>query len=440
MRALLRPLAARAAGNPIEVIVAGFIFATLAYFHVLDAIRHSTFLSPSVPPALRPAHALLTGNTWAAVSSDVWDSSTDVNNRLELQQLVFGLDSSRGMSLKKSFAPDTTLADSAVKDALANATTQLSSLASHAFFTSGSRSATLTLALPSGSAHASTVASLKKGSSTSALKLTLESPPSAAELLRRGRWAAYALRALVLRFSELARAADSLDILLVLAGYVLMHVTFFRLVLAARALGSNFWLTAAILTSSTFAFVLALPVALHLGIPVDPVLLTEALPFLVCTVGFDKPLRLARAVFTHEHLYAPVSTSQTSSKSDGTITPGGPRSSRLAVQQTQTQTQKPAAAVLVEALDRVGNALLRDYLLEIFVLIVGASTRVGGLREMCAFAALILGLDCLSGVTFYVAVLGVMIEVSSFSFFFMASSPSLVFDFTIYFFCFSLHF
>ena len=46
MRAILRPLAARAAGNPIEVIVAGFILATLAYFHVLDAIRHSTFLSP----------------------------------------------------------------------------------------------------------------------------------------------------------------------------------------------------------------------------------------------------------------------------------------------------------------------------------------------------------------------------------------------------------
>jgi hypothetical protein len=36
--------------------------------------------------------------------------------------------------------------------------------------------------------------------------------------------------------------------------------------------------------------------------PIDPVALTEALPFLVCTVGFDKPLRLARDVFGHEHL------------------------------------------------------------------------------------------------------------------------------------------
>jgi len=35
---------------------------------------------------------------------------------------------------------------------------------------------------------------------------------------------------------------------------------------------------------------------MSLKIPIDPVALTEALPFLVCTVGFDKPLRLAKAV------------------------------------------------------------------------------------------------------------------------------------------------
>lgn len=410
MRAILRPLAARAAGNPIEVIVAGFIFATLAYFHVLDAIRHSTFLSPSVPPTLKPAHALLTGNNWAAVSEDVWSAATDVKSRLELQQLVFSLDSSRGTK-KGAFPSEVVLSDPVISEALASATGQLSDLAQHSFLTSGSRTATLTLALPAGTendsyARTHALTALRRGNLTNpGLRLTLEAAPSAAELLRRGRWAAYALRALVLRFSELARAADSLDILLVLAGYVLMHVTFFRLVLAARALGSNFWLATAIITSSTLAFVLALPLALHLGIPVDPVLLTEALPFLVCTVGFDKPLRLARAVFTHEHLYAPVSPTVSN---DGTITPGGPRGRAAA---SAPPSQKPTATVLVEALDRVGNAILRDYALEIFVLVVGASSRVGGLREMCAFAALILTLDCLSSATFYVAVIGVMIEV-----------------------------
>jgi hypothetical protein len=209
-------------------------------------------------------------------------------------------------------------------------------------------------------------------------------------MLHHGRWLAYAARALITRFVDLASKADSLDILLVLAGYILMHTTFFRLLLAARALGSNFWLTAGILTSATLAFVLAMPVALHLGIPVDPVLLTEALPFLVCTVGFEKPLRLARAVFTHEHIYTPV---------DGRSR-GGSRS------------LKPAGQVILEAYDRVGNTILRDYALEIFVLTVGASSKVGGLRECCALAAVILAMDCVVLTSMYTAVLTVMVEVS----------------------------
>lgn len=389
----------------------GFIAATLAYFQVLAAIRKSTFRSPTIPTSLRPAHALLRDSQWAAVPESVW-SATGNEERMELQQVVFGLDSSLR---KKTFGEDDiTFGDQQMKDALKNATTRLSQSAAVHFLSTADRSATLTLALPSSSARDALVTSLKRGlPQDEGARFSLEASPTASELLQHGRWAAYALRALVTRFSELARAADSLDILLVLAGYILMHITFFRLILSARSLGSHFWLAAAILASSTLAFVLAVPVALYMGVPVDPVLLTEALPFLVCTVGFDKPLRLARAVFSHEHLYAPVpaSSSYPSVSTDGTVTPTGRLHAR-----TSPPVMKPAHQILLEALDRVGNALLRDYALEIFVLIVGASSRVGGLREMCALAAIILALDCLSGVTFYVAVMGVMIEVSLFSY------------------------
>lgn len=72
----------------------------------------------------------------------------------------------------------------------------------------------------------------------------------------------------------------------------------------------------------------------------------------------------------------------------------------------------PGATILLEALDRCGNALLRDSALEIAVLVVGANSKVGGLRECCALAALILGVDCVMSATFLVAVMGVMIEVS----------------------------
>jgi hydroxymethylglutaryl-CoA reductase (NADPH) len=222
---------------------------------------------------------------------------------------------------------------------------------------------------------------------------------------KSGRWIGYASRALIVRFWHLAKVsvglplkhalvlkckqkADSLDILLVLFGYILMHSTFIRLFLSSRSLGSNFWLTTGILSSSITAFLLSIPIAMYLRIPLDPVCLVEALPFLVCTVGFDKPLRLARAVFTHPH------------------------TTRPAVQEGRWRGyMKPAGGVVLEALDQVGNGILRDYALEIAVLLVGANSHVGGLREFCALAVLVLTLDCLMVCTFYTAILAVMIEV-----------------------------
>ena len=172
-----------------------------------------------------------------------------------------------------------------------------------------------------------------------------------------------------------------------------MHTTFIRLFLASRSLGSNFWLTTAILSSSTLSFMVALPIASYLRIPLDPVSLIEALPFLVCTVGFEKPLRLARAVFGHPHLIQP------------------------AIQEGRLRGQmKPAPDLIVEALHKVGNIIVRDYALEIAVLLIGAYSKVGGLKEFCALAALLLTVDCAATATFYVAILSIMIEVGSVSF------------------------
>ena len=447
MRAILRPLAAQTAHNPIETIVCGFILATLSYFHVLSAIKQSTFLSPSVPSPLRPAHAAFRDNEWISVSERDWQSSSpEGSNTLELQQLVFTLDSSKKSNSEvclplfltcfrdicpivfrtratvltptqaSSFSSSPLHSslekiEEYLKTSLSFSEKSYPSLCygvpvnstSTECFTShstGSRTSTLTLSFLPG-AREDFISALKRQSlpddQASGIRFVVETPRTTAEVLQRGRWMAYAVRALFMRFYDRASKADSLDILLVLAGYILMHTTFFRLLVSARALGSNFWLTAGILTSSTLAFVLAMPLALHLGIPVDPVLLTEALPFLVCTVGFDKPLRLGRAVFTHEHLFTPV----TETSDQQRLHPNG----------RQRHTMKPAATLLLEALDREGNGILRDYALEIFVLTLGASSKVGGLRECCALAALILSVDCLMSVTFYIAVMGVMIEV-----------------------------
>jgi hydroxymethylglutaryl-CoA reductase (NADPH) len=161
-----------------------------------------------------------------------------------------------------------------------------------------------------------------------------------------------------------------------------MHGTFIRLFLRSRSLGSNFWLPTAILSNSVLALLISFPIAMSLQIPIDPVALTEALPFLVSTVGFDKPLRLARAVFGHPNFVAPLAGGQ----------------------------HKPAAYILLEALSQVCNSILRDYALETAVLLVGANSGVGGLKEVCALVAIVLVMDCFMMTTFLVAVLEVMVE------------------------------
>ena len=90
--------------------------------------------------------------------------------------------------------------------------------------------------------------------------------------------------------------ADLLDILLIVVGYILMHMPFI-ICSSPCALGSN--LSIAILSSSILMFTLNLPISHYLQIPLDPISLTEALPFFVCMVGFDKPLSLAAAVPNH---------------------------------------------------------------------------------------------------------------------------------------------
>lgn len=97
MRALLKPFAIHAAYSPIETIVFFSIVGTLAYFHILSAIKHSSFFAPSYPVTLRPAHALLRQDKWLPVREHTWthasSAADDFITPLELQQIIFSLDS-----------------------------------------------------------------------------------------------------------------------------------------------------------------------------------------------------------------------------------------------------------------------------------------------------------------------------------------------------------
>jgi hydroxymethylglutaryl-CoA reductase (NADPH) len=417
MRALIRPVSIHAASSPIETIVFFFVLATLAYFHVLSAIKQSSFFAPTTLPPLRPSHALWRSAEWVTVPETEWyDALAHRSSRasaIDLQQLTMSFDAKTAKKIAEN-----SILSSQVAYSLENMThflthqfptssgkkftdichsVQNSQDGDETCFTStfsgNPKSESLMLSFAAGGREDFIGALTKQGAFISEdfgpVKYVVENPEQDAVAgMKSGKWVAYAARTLVVRFWDLTKKADNLDILLVLAGYVLMHTTFIRLFLASRSLGSNFWLTTAILSSSTLSFMVALPIASYLRIPLDPVSLIEALPFLVCTVGFEKPLRLARAVFGNPHLIHP------------------------AIQEGRLRGQmKPAPDLIVEALDKAGNIIVRDYALEIAVLLIGAYSKVGGLKEFCALAALLLTVDCVATATFYVAILSVMIEV-----------------------------
>ncbi|KAG8815324.1 3-hydroxy-3-methylglutaryl-coenzyme A (HMG-CoA) reductase isozyme, partial [Serendipita sp. 399] len=369
-------VAGRVSVYPIETIVTFFVLTTLAYFHVLSAIKHSHFFTPIHSPT-NPLLATYTLNKqWSLTTS------TKLQPTAEIVQLQ--------LSIPGHYP---TLQTQIIDDILETRSNKYSSVCYryNNSCLSSVRPEAYSFAFDpkAGGArafiHGLSAASLSEEHDGTRFEVVRQSESIAD--MRSGKWVAYAGRALVLRFWSLAKNADSADIVVVLLGYLFMHLTFFKLFVSLRKLGSNFWLAFCVLISSCFAFILALPLANYLDIPVDPIALSEALPFLVITIGFDKPLQLARAVFHHPNFLA-----------GSTPTHNG-------------LTAVPASQVVTDAIRQTGPNVLRDYAIEVAVLSLGAISGISGLKEFCAFAAVVVTVDAISMFTLYVAVLNIMVEV-----------------------------
>ncbi|GAA5968653.1 hypothetical protein JCM11641_007712 [Rhodosporidiobolus odoratus] len=231
------------------------------------------------------------------------------------------------------------------------------------------------------------------------------------------KWMLFATKAFVLRFWGLAKKADSADIFVMLIAYVLMHSTFVSLYLNMRRLSTSlrpnsgslgFWLATLSLFSSCVAFMFALLTAWYLEISVNPVLLGEALPFLVITVGFEKPFALTRAVFSNPAIGP--GGAYASAGSRGSLTPvnGKPSPANFGL---RFAPPVPSRDIVLNAVSKNGVSIVRDYAIEVAVLVLGAMSGVAGLREFCQLAAVILVWDGVCLVVFYVAVLTIMVEI-----------------------------
>ncbi|KAH9894555.1 3-hydroxy-3-methylglutaryl-coenzyme A reductase [Xylariomycetidae sp. FL2044] len=199
-------------------------------------------------------------------------------------------------------------------------------------------------------------------------------------------------------FVDLVKNAETLDIIIMVLGYLSMHLTFASLFLSMRKMGSNLWLAISVLISSTFAFLFGINITYKLGVPLSVLLLSEGLPFLVVTIGFEKNIALTRAVLSHaiEHRRPDDADGTVKSAKEALIAPEG------VIQYAVHRAMKD-----------VGYEIVRDYTIEILVLAGGAASPVqGGLKQFCFLAAWILFFDCILLFTFYTAILCIKLEIN----------------------------
>jgi hydroxymethylglutaryl-CoA reductase (NADPH) len=195
-------------------------------------------------------------------------------------------------------------------------------------------------------------------------------------------------------FIDLLKNAETLDIVIMALGYISMHLTFVSLFLSMRRMGSNIWLATSVLLSSTFAFLFGLFVTTKLGVPVSMVLLSEGLPFLVVTIGFEKNIVLTRAVLSHaiEHRRPEKASGKGSRKAD---------------------VSSVIQSAIYVAIKEKGFGIVKDYAIEIGILVLGAASGVqGGLQQFCFLAAWILLFDCILLFSFYTAILCIKLEIN----------------------------
>ncbi|OOF97693.1 hypothetical protein ASPCADRAFT_204999 [Aspergillus carbonarius ITEM 5010] len=186
-------------------------------------------------------------------------------------------------------------------------------------------------------------------------------------------------------FVDLLKNAQTPDIAIVLLGYIFMHMTFASLFLSMYRMGSKFWLATSVLFSSTLAFVLGLFVTVELGVPVNMVLLSEGLPFLVVIVGFERYVGLTRAILTHAMDH------------------------RSSAQEASSAIQ----SAIEFAISEKGFDTVKEYVIEIAILAVGAWSGVqGGLEQFCFLAAWTLFFDSILLFSFYTAIVCIKFEIN----------------------------
>ncbi|ORX67279.1 hypothetical protein DL89DRAFT_269709 [Linderina pennispora] len=192
------------------------------------------------------------------------------------------------------------------------------------------------------------------------------------------------------------------EVLLVFMSYAITFATFINTFATMRRYGSQVTLALSVMFSGFSAFVFAILVAQLLGVKISAVLLTEALPFLIICVGFDKSLTLTRSV-----LLAAYGDRMNRRGSSGNAESGEAANGDVHTTATPAQIQSQ----ITRGVDKCASRLVKDYLFEISILAIGVCSRVGQLYEMCVVSSLLLLFDGFFLFTLYTAILTLKLDV-----------------------------
>lgn len=228
------------------------------------------------------------------------------------------------------------------------------------------------------------------------------------------QWIASFVISALRRAWTLVHRSDTIDFTVLLAAYIMMHGSLVHLYVSMRHFPRRFWLGTCILLSSCFACLVALVTADALQLPINPIVLSEGLPFLVITIGFEKPYLLTKAFFAH-------ATPTLRPDQDTSTLKGSPEDDfvRALTQRVHEEQElgvltapfAPVHDVAIRAVAQAGPGILRAYAVEICILMLGAFNGMHGLREFCSLSILILFFYGCLLFTFFLAVLCVTLEV-----------------------------
>ncbi|KAG9066611.1 3-hydroxy-3-methylglutaryl-coenzyme A (HMG-CoA) reductase isozyme [Linnemannia hyalina] len=192
-------------------------------------------------------------------------------------------------------------------------------------------------------------------------------------------WIGSALLDVTYKIQGLVQIASTIDVFVILTAYFIMFCSFGLLFHNMRKLGSQFTLGVSVLVGGGFAFMGAVITVHNLGVYVNPIQLSEAIPFFIITVGYERAYTLSKAVL---------------------------RPTLATAERVPESIQKH----VVTALESVGPILIRNCAVEIAVLLCGFLSGIPGLKEFCLLAAFMLFYDLVILFTFYTAILTLKLE------------------------------